>query len=91
MTSMTKLNKKQKQFLFDNYYVTAKVLDAATLPGWQNYFINEFDWTLEGKDQYGFEKLYLKDKGTDDIEYRVGLIFQNDDYAKLISTKSKTK
>ena len=84
-----KLNKKQKRFLFDNYYVTAKVLDAATTPGWQDYFINNFDWTLEGKDQYGFEKLYLKDKDTKDIDYRIGLIFQDDDYNKLMNIKAR--
>ena len=41
---MKKLNKKQKQFLFDNYYVTAKVLDACVEEGWQNYFIKWFNF-----------------------------------------------
>lgn len=88
-----KLNKKQKQFLFDNCYVTAKVLDACVEKGWQDFFIKCFDWSLEGIDQYGFEKLYLIDNGKSvlgdlnkgDICYRVGLNFQDDDYNKLMS------
>lgn len=88
-----KLNKKQKQFLFDNCYVDAKVLDAATYKGWQDSFIKYFDWSLEGRDQYGFEKLYLIDNGKSilgdatkgDICYRIGLNFQDDDYDKLMS------
>ena len=38
-----KLNNKQKQFLFDNYYVTSKVLDALVYKGWQDYFIKNFN------------------------------------------------
>ena len=41
-----KLNNKQKQYLLDNNYVTAKTLDAAIEPGWKNYFIKSFDWEL---------------------------------------------
>ena len=90
-----KLNKQQKQFLFDNYYVTAKVLDACVEPGWQDYFIKCFDWSLEGKDQYGFEKLYLIDNGKSvlgdlnkgDICYRIGLNFQGSDFTKLKALK----
>lgn len=33
-----KLNDKQKQFLFDNYYVDAKVLDSLVYKGWENYW-----------------------------------------------------
>lgn len=83
-----KLNNKQKQFLFDNYYVTAKVLDALVYEGWQNYFIKSFDWELAGKDIYGFERLYLKDKKSKDIEYTIGLNFQDNDYQKLLEIKS---
>ena len=88
---MKKLNKKQKEFLFEHYYVTAKVLDAAVYEGWKDYFINYFDWSLDGKDQYGFDKLYLINNGKSklgkkgDIEYRIGLNFQDDDYSKLSS------
>ena len=82
-----KLNKSQKQFLFDNYYVTAETLDAYVEPGWKDYFVKYFDWSLEGKDQYGFEKLYLIDKKSKDIEYRLGLNFQGSDFETLKSLK----
>ena len=82
-----KLNKSQKQFLFDNYYVTAETLDACVEPGWKDYFIKSFDWSLEGKDQYGFEKLYLIDKNSKDIEYRLGLNFQGSDFETLKNLK----
>ena len=87
MTSMIKLNKKQKRFLFENYYVTAKVLDSLETKGWQDFFINHYQWELNGRDQYGFERLYLKDE--DGISYTIGLNFQDDDYDKLLSIKSK--
>ena len=84
-----KLTNKQKQFLFDNGYVTAKVLDAAVEPGWKDYFIKSFDWELAGKDWSGIEKLYLIDKGKwnirekGNIVYTIGLIFQDNDYNTL--------
>ena len=84
-----KLNNKQKQYLLDNGYVTAKTLDAAIEPGWKNYFIKSFDWELVGKDWSGMEKLYLIDKGKFDkrdkgnIVYTIGLIFHDDDYKEL--------
>ena len=84
-----KLNNKQKQYLLDKGYVTAKTLDAAVEPGWKNYFIKSFDWELVGKDRYGLERLYLIDKGKwnikdkGEIVYTIGLIFQDDDYNEL--------
>jgi len=83
-----KLNKNQKHFLFDNYYITTKTLDAVVHDGWENYFINNFVWELVGKDRYGLERLYLKDKKTGDIEYTLGLIFQDNDYNILLDIKS---
>jgi len=91
-----KLNKKQKQFLFENCYITSKVLDACVEKGWQDYFIKCFDWELDGKDQYGFDKLYLIDNGKSilgkdtkgDICYRIGLNFQDNDYNILLSLKN---
>ena len=90
-----KLNKAQKEFLFENYYVTAKVLDACEEKGWKDFFIKYYDWSLEGKDQYGFEKLYLTDNGKSifgaktkgDICYRIGLNFQGNDYKTLKTLK----
>ena len=84
-----KLNNKQKQFLFDNHYVNAKVLDACVEEGWQNYFIKWFEWELAGKDMYGFERLYLKDKDNGNIEYTIGLNFHDDDYNRLLEIKAK--
>lgn len=84
-----KLNNKQKQYLLEKGYVTAKVLDAAIEPGWKSYFIKSFDWELVGKDWSGLEKLYLIDKGKFDkrdkgnIVYTIGLNFQDDDYNTL--------
>lgn len=88
-----KLNNKQKQYLLDNNYVTAKTLDAVAEPGWKNYFIKSFDWELAGKDWSGMEKLYLIDKGKwnikekGDIVYTIGLIFQDDDYNTLLNIR----
>ena len=80
------LTKKHKWFLFDNNYVTAKVLDAAYLGAWQDYFINNFRWELsEHKDAYGFYRLYLRDKKTDDIEYTIGINWQGDDFHKMLT------
>lgn len=90
-----KLNKKQKQYLFDNNYVTAKTLDASTDGDWQSFFIKCFDWKLDGKDKYGLEKLYLIDNGKSvlgdftkgEISYRLGLIFQGNDFEILKNLK----
>jgi len=85
---MKKLNKKQKQFLFDNYYVTSKVLDALTYKGWEDYFIKNFDWKLDLEyDPYGFNKLYLADKKTGDYDYIIGLNFQGNDKQLLLEVK----
>lgn len=84
-----KLTNKQKEWLFEKGYVTAKVLDAVVEPGWKNYFIKSFDWELAGVDRYGLERLYLIDKGKwnikdkGEIVYTIGLIFQDDDYNEL--------
>ena len=84
-----KLTNKQKEWLFEKGYVTAKTLDAIVEPGWKNYFIKSFDWELAGKDRYGLERLYLIDKGKwnikdkGEIAYTIGLIFQDDDYKEL--------
>lgn len=88
-----KLNNKQKQYLLDNGYVTAKVLDAVVEPGWKNYFIKSFDWELAGKDRCGLERLHLIDKGKwnvkdkGEIVYTIGLNFQDDDYNTLKSIR----
>lgn len=82
------LNKAQKQWLFDNCYITAKVLDACVEPGWKNYFIKWYKWYLGGNDDYGFTSLKLVDKDDNKtISYEIGLNFQNNDYEKLLAIK----
>lgn len=88
-----KLNNKQKQYLLDNGYVTAKVLDAVIDHGWKNYFIKSFDWELAGKDRCSLERLHLIDKGKQNVKdkgeivYTIGLNFQDDDYNTLQSIR----
>lgn len=88
-----KLNNKQKRYLLDNGYVTAKVLAAVIEPGWKNYFIKSFDWELADKDRYGLERLHLIDNGKRKIKdngkivYTIGLNFQDDDYNTLQSIR----
>ena len=83
---MKKLNKKQKQFLFEKHYVNAKVLDACIEEGWQNYFIKNFNWQLNLElDHFGFNKLYLADKDSGDYEYIIGLNFQENDLQTLLT------
>ena len=84
---MKKLNKQQKEWLFENQYVTAKTLDACVEPGWKNYFIKCFNWELNlDTDPYGFNRLYLKDKKSGEIYYTIGLILTEPTLCKLLST-----
>lgn len=96
-----KLNKKQKQFLFENYYVDSRVLDAALEPGWQNYFIRCFDWKLVdigerwSGQKYGTVKLVdngksIMGKATKgEVDYTINLIFQGNDYFRLLKLAEK--
>ena len=88
-----KLNKSQKEFLFKNCYVDAKVLDAAVEPGWQNYFIRCFNWNLvDVKERWSGQKygtLRLVDKDDKDFVYEFTLIFQNNDYETLTNLGGK--
>ena len=60
---MLQLNNLQKQWLFDRHYVTAKVLDACVEPGWQDYFINYFNWNIFDEDNdNGWYHLILQAK-----------------------------
>ena len=96
-----KLNTKQKQFLFDNYYVDAKVLDACVEKGWQDFYIKRYDWKLEDiqRREFGSRQYYgqlrlvdngksifgAKTKGT--IDHDIMLIFQDNDYETLKTLK----
>lgn len=84
------LNKKQKQFLFDNGYVTTKTLDAAIEEGWKDYFMDCYKWKLEGTDLYGFTQLFLVSNNNfskGEVDYKLGLNFHDNDYQKLIALK----
>lgn len=96
-----KLNKIQKQFLFDNCYVTAKVLDACEERGWQNFYLKCYDWKLEdierrefGSRQY-YGQLRLVDNGKSimgaatkgEVDHDIMLIFQDNDYETLKTLK----
>jgi len=88
---MLKLNKLQKQFLFENCYVTAKVLDAAESKGWQDYFISSFDWQLEDTpNQYGFYMLHLV-AANGEYWYNIGLNFQGKDKLTMLNLKNTSK
>ena len=96
-----KLNKSQKQFLFENCYVDAQVLDAAVEPGWQDYFIKCFDWKLVdvgerwSGQKYGTLKFVDNGKSImgnetkGEVCYNIGLIFQGNDYLRLLKLSKK--
>lgn len=95
------LNDKQKQFLFNKYYVTAKVLDACEEEGWKDFYIKCYTWKLEDieRREFGSRQYYgqlrlvdngksifgAKTKGT--IDHDIMLIFQGKDYETLKTLK----
>lgn len=82
------LNKKQKKFLFENHYVTAKTLDADVEIGWTSYFINYFEWKLENVEMVCGGREYdarLKIIGKRDIAYDILLFFTDNDYYELVN------
>lgn len=86
-----KLNNKQKQFLVDNEYVTTKSLDSLTHKGWEKYFIDNFEWSLDlHKNKWRMNDLTLFHKGEFeylDMEYNLLLNFQNKDLQALLNIK----
>ena len=81
------LNKRQKEFLFKNGYVTAKTLDAAVYKGWEDYFINRFAWVLDKNlNRYHFNELVLRNT-SDGFVYKISLNFQDDDLETLLNLK----
>lgn len=79
------LNDKQKQFLFDEYYVTSKVLDAYTYSGWQNFFIKNFIWKLDTEfNRWNMRDLVLISKETGEETFNIGLNFQGTAFAALL-------
>ena len=81
---MKKLNNTQKRFLFDNCYVTSKVLDACVEPGWQEYFIRSFNWLIDERSNDGWYRISIVDKN-DTTNRNDNILNLRDDFAKLMS------
>jgi hypothetical protein len=82
-----KLNDRQKQFLVDWGYVTPKTLDSLTHKGWENYFIENFDWELDlHLNHWGMNDLVLTSKESD-ITYDVMLNFQGGDLSDMLNLR----
>jgi hypothetical protein len=80
------LNDKQKEFLFKEYYVDSKVLDAYTYKGWEQYFIKNFHWKLHTTlNWFNMRDLKLINKETGEIDYEISLNFQGNDLNTLLN------
>lgn len=83
-----KLNNNQKRFLFENNYLDAKCLDSLTHKGWEEYWINNYDFELDlNLNGWNMRTLTLIDKDNMCRNIEIDLIFQNDDFNKLLSIK----
>lgn len=79
------LNNKQKQFLFDEYYLTSKVLDSLVYKGWEQYFIKNFHWKLDTNlNRWNMRELVLISKETGEEYYNISLNFQGNDLNTLL-------
>jgi hypothetical protein len=79
------LNNKQKQFLFDEYYLTSKVLDSLVYKGWEQYFIKNFHWRLDTNlNRWNMRELVLISKETGEEYYNISLNFQGNDLNTLL-------
>lgn len=83
---IVKLNDNQKQYLFDKHYVTRKALDSLSYAGWEKFFIENFNWSLD----LSFNRWYMNDlilinKDTGEESYRIYLNFQEEDLTKLLN------
>ena len=80
-----KLNKNQKKFLFDNYYLDSKMLDSLVYKGWENFWIDGFKFELDTNlNRWNMRTLSLVDK---DLNYEVmsfDLNFQENDFDELL-------
>lgn len=80
-----KLNDNQKRFLFDTYYIDARVLDSLTYKGWEDYWINNFDFELEvNKNRFNMRTLRLIDKDTKEVSTEFNLNLQGNDFETLL-------
>ena len=79
-----KLNDNQKRFLFDTYYIDAIVLDSLIYKGWEEYWINNFDFELEvNKNRFNMRTLRLIDKDTKEVSAEFNLNLQKNDFETL--------
>ena len=80
------LNDKQKEFLFEEYYIDSKVLDAYTYKGWQNFFIKNFIWKLDTDlNRWRMRDLVLISRETGEEDYSTMLNFQGQDLNTLLN------
>ena len=84
MLNMRQLHNEQKKWLFENGYVTAKVLDACVERGWQDYFINYFNWLIDNESNNGWYKLMLQSKDNGNVMYTVDVNLRKN-YTKLMA------
>jgi hypothetical protein len=81
-----KLNDNQKRFLFDNYYIDSKVLDSLTYRGWENYWINNFEFNLDTSlNRWNMRTLQIVYKDTKEVYIEVNLNFQVNDFKILLN------
>ena len=81
---MRQLHNEQKKFLFDNGYVTSKTLDACVEPGWQEYFIKNFNWLIDEQGNNGWYRISIISKTDITNRYNNELNLR-DDFKKLMS------
>ena len=97
MSKKIKLNKKQKMFLFENYYITSKMLDSLLYKGWENYWTDYFNWELDIEpDNYGWYAIEIIEKKSEiklngvlveKTKFNFDLNFQDNDLETLLNLK----
>lgn len=83
--NMIRLNDKQKEFLFQEQYVTKKVFDSLSYVGWEKYYIKNFYWKLDlDYNRWNMNTLVLINKDTGEEDFNINLNFQGNDLNKLM-------
>lgn len=83
---LIKLNRKQIEFLLGQGYIDSKCLDAPHKIGWQDYFIDNFDWSFDmAFNPFGFNDVLLQDKTTKEVVYDPMINLQGNDLMKLLN------
>lgn len=78
------LNNEQKRFLFEKGYVTSKVLDACVEPGWQEYFIKNFNWLIDDTNNGGWYGISIVSKSDNRYRYD-NMLNLRKDFKKLMT------